>query len=60
MHWIVPRGADATQVGEFVDIGVGLSIDSDVRVDRGDIVREVLPNTWLINRATIGAVVQIN
>ena len=24
---------------------MGLSIDSDVRVDRGDIVREVLPNT---------------
>ena len=51
---------------------MGLSIDSDVRVDRGDIVREVLPNTstdqltsvfsgnWLINRATIGAGVQIN
>ena len=34
MHWIVPRGADATEVGEFVHIGVGLSIDSDVRVDR--------------------------
>ena len=47
MHWILPRGDDATEVGEFVDIG------SDVRVDRGGMVWEVLPYTigaWSINQ----------